>query len=187
VRARLPRAALAATIRLRAHAAAPAAAPAQGIITAAWAGLTSAFFGGSHYNVVGPTGAFFIGFGRAPRRLRRAAWPPRLLSRPRSLSRRRAVGRSVGVFHPVRAVDPAAAGHHGGPDGAVCVAAECVASRCARCAPRRRRSRALAYLAPALSSPGLERYFVFIPSAVMHGFTLGVAFIIAVNQVRRRA
>jgi MFS superfamily sulfate permease-like transporter len=33
----------------------------------------------------------------------------------------------------------------------------------------------------------LERYFVFIPSAVMHGFTLGVAFIIAVNQVRRRA
>jgi len=29
----------------------------------------------------------------------------------------------------------------------------------------------------------LERFFVFIPSAVMHGFTLGVAFIIAVNQL----
>ncbi len=31
------------------------ATPVQGIITAAWAGITSAFFGGSHYNVVGPT------------------------------------------------------------------------------------------------------------------------------------
>jgi sulfate permease, SulP family len=30
---------------------------------------------------------------------------------------------------------------------------------------------------------GLERFFVFIPSAVMHGFTLGVAFIICGNQL----
>jgi len=29
----------------------------------------------------------------------------------------------------------------------------------------------------------LDRFFVFIPSAVMHGFTLGVAFIIALNQL----
>lgn len=32
------------------------ASPVQGIITACWAGLVSALFGGSHYNVVGPTG-----------------------------------------------------------------------------------------------------------------------------------
>jgi hypothetical protein len=32
------------------------ATPVQGIITAAWAGLVSAMFGGSHYNIVGPTG-----------------------------------------------------------------------------------------------------------------------------------
>jgi hypothetical protein len=36
------------------------ASPVQGIITAAWAGLTSAALGGSHYNVVGPTGEFEI-------------------------------------------------------------------------------------------------------------------------------
>ncbi len=30
--------------------------PVQGIITAAWAGLVSALTGGSHYNIVGPTG-----------------------------------------------------------------------------------------------------------------------------------
>ena len=33
------------------------ATPVQGIITACWAGGVSAAFGGSHYNVVGPTGA----------------------------------------------------------------------------------------------------------------------------------
>jgi MFS superfamily sulfate permease-like transporter len=37
------------------------ATPVQGVITAAWAGLTSSLFGGSHYNVVGPTGACFCG------------------------------------------------------------------------------------------------------------------------------
>ena len=31
--------------------------PTAGIITAIWAGLLAALFGGSHYNVVGPTGA----------------------------------------------------------------------------------------------------------------------------------
>ena len=33
------------------------ATPVQGIITAVWAGSASAIFGGSHYNIVGPTGA----------------------------------------------------------------------------------------------------------------------------------
>jgi SulP family sulfate permease len=33
------------------------ASPVQGIITACWAGLVSAIAGGSHYNIVGPTGA----------------------------------------------------------------------------------------------------------------------------------
>ncbi len=33
------------------------ATPTMGIITAIWAGLFSSMFGGSHYNVVGPTGA----------------------------------------------------------------------------------------------------------------------------------
>lgn len=31
--------------------------PVMGIITAFWAGLMASFFGGSHYNIVGPTGA----------------------------------------------------------------------------------------------------------------------------------
>jgi SulP family sulfate permease len=33
------------------------ATPTMGIITAIWAGFFAAFFGGSHYNIVGPTGA----------------------------------------------------------------------------------------------------------------------------------
>ena len=33
------------------------ATPTQGIITAFWAGLLSAFLGGSNFNIVGPTGA----------------------------------------------------------------------------------------------------------------------------------
>jgi SulP family sulfate permease len=32
------------------------ATPVQGIITACWAGVVSAIAGGSHYNIVGPTG-----------------------------------------------------------------------------------------------------------------------------------
>lgn len=36
------------------------ATPVQGIITAAWAGIVSALTGGSHYNIVGPTGAYLI-------------------------------------------------------------------------------------------------------------------------------
>ncbi len=43
---------LAVTLAVASH-----ATPVQGVITAIWAGLTSSFFGGSHYNVIGPTGA----------------------------------------------------------------------------------------------------------------------------------
>ncbi len=37
------------------------ATPVQGIITACWAGLVSAIAGGSHYNIVGPTGEWVTG------------------------------------------------------------------------------------------------------------------------------
>ena len=95
--------------------------PVQGIITAAWAGLTSAVFGGSHYNVVGPTGAlsgilseFSVEYGPG--------------------------------IQPLLAVLA----------GLICL------------------------LVWVLR---LERFFVFVPGAVMHGFTLGVALIIALNQL----
>ena len=45
------------------------ATPVQGIITAAWAGLVASVMGGSHYNIVGPTGAWR---GVRPRTVRAA-------------------------------------------------------------------------------------------------------------------
>jgi MFS superfamily sulfate permease-like transporter len=97
------------------------ATPVQGIITAAWAGMVSAIFGGSHYNIVGPTGAlsgilsyFSVKYGEA--------------------------------IQPLLALLV----------GLVCL------------------------IVWALS---LHKYFTFIPGAVMHGFTLGVAFIIGLNQI----
>lgn len=97
------------------------ASPVQGIITAAWAGLVSAFLGGSHYNVVGPTGAlsgilsqFSVRYGAS--------------------------------IQPLLAI-------------------------------------LAGLIAAVVYLTRLERYFVFIPGAVMHGFTLGVAFIIAFNQI----
>ena len=94
---------------------------AQGIITGSWAGLVAAIFGGSHYNIVGPTGAL-----------------SGVLS---SFSIRYGPG-----IQPVLAI----------------------------------MAGLMSLLVWLLR---LERFFVFIPSAVMHGFTLGVAFIIAVNQL----
>lgn len=97
------------------------ATPVQGIITAAWAGLSSAVLGGSHYNVVGPTGALsgiLSGFS--------VRYGPDVQPILAMLSG--VFCFMVWVFH-------------------------------------------------------LERYFVFIPGAVMHGFTLGVAFIITMNQL----
>jgi len=97
------------------------ATPVQGIITACWAGLVSAAFGGSHYNVVGPTGAlsgilsyYSVKYGPA--------------------------------IQPLLAVIT----------GFMCV---------------------LVWLS------GVYKYLVFIPGAVMHGFTMGVAFIISANQI----
>jgi SulP family sulfate permease len=97
------------------------ATPVQGIITACWAGLFSAIFGGSHYNIVGPTGALsgILSFYSV------------------------VYGSDI---QPILAI----------LTGLMCL---CVyASR-------------------------LDKYLVFIPSAVMHGFTMGVAFIIAANQL----
>jgi SulP family sulfate permease len=97
------------------------ATPTMGIITAVWAGLFAAIFGGSHYNIVGPTGAlsgllaayaFTHGVGSLPM-----------------------IGVIVGV---------------------------------------------LVLLAWALK---LERWLVFVPGSAIHGFTLGVAFIISLNQL----
>jgi len=97
------------------------ATPVQGVITAVWAGLVSALFGGSHYNIVGPTGAlsgvlnyYSVKFG------------PAVL--------------------PLLAV-------------------------------------AAGLLSLGVWAARLDRYLIFVPSAVMHGFTLGVAFIISANQL----
>lgn len=95
--------------------------PVAGIITAVWAGSMSAFFGGSHFNVVGPTGALSTTLGMLSHHFGNSILP--------------LIALLGGLF-----------------------------------------SLTVYFLR-------LERFFVFIPSAVMHGFTLGVAFIIAFNQL----
>lgn len=95
--------------------------PTAGIITAVWAGLVASIFGGSNYNIVGPTGAL------------------------------------SGIL-------AAYALTHGAdilPMLAIVVGVATL----------------VAYLFK------LERYLVFIPAGTIHGFTLGVAFIIALNQL----
>ena len=96
------------------------ASPVVGIVTAIWAGLIASIFGGSNFNIVGPTGAlsgiialYVIKYGAG------MLAPLAILS---------------GVFILI------------------------------------------AYLLR------LERYLVFIPGSAIHGFTLGVAFIIGLNQ-----
>ncbi|MBI2471465.1 MAG: SulP family inorganic anion transporter [Planctomycetes bacterium] len=97
------------------------ASPLMGIITAVWAGIIAAIFGGSNYNIVGPTGAlsgmlaaFAINYGYA------------------SLPMLAIVsGIIIIVFFTLR----------------------------------------------------FEKYIVLIPSSVVHGFTLGVALIIGLNQL----
>lgn len=95
--------------------------PTAGIITAIWAGLLASIFGGSKFNVVGPTGAlsgilaaYALGFG--------ADTLPML-----------AIVSGMFIL--------------------------------------------LAYFLR------LERFLVFVPASTIHGFTLGVAFIIAANQL----
>ncbi len=97
------------------------ATPVIGIITAIWAGLIAALFGGSNFNIVGPTGA-----------LSGIIATYVLLH---GLSTLPVLAILVGVFILV------------------------------------------AYFLK------LERYLILIPSSVIHGFTLGVAFIIGFGQL----
>lgn len=94
--------------------------PLIGIITAVWAGLIASVFGGSNYNVVGPTGAL------------------------------------SGLI----AAYVVAHGTSGLPTLTVIAGLIILAAYALR----------------------LERYLIFIPSSVINGFTLGVAFTIAFGQ-----
>ncbi|MDR3550135.1 MAG: solute carrier family 23 protein [Candidatus Babeliales bacterium] len=95
--------------------------PIQGIITGIWAGLIASFFGGSNFNIVGPTGALS------------------------------GIIASHAIIHGAQSV-----------------------SMVALCAG------IFILIAYALK---WERFIVFIPSSVIHGFTLGIALIIALNQL----
>lgn len=97
------------------------ATPMMGIITAIWAGLFAAAFGGSRFNVVGPTGALS------------------------GILAAFALQNGVEML-PILSI----------ASGAVILAVYFLQ---------------------------WERYIVFIPSSVTHGFTLGVAFIIGLNQL----
>jgi len=95
--------------------------PVAGIITAIWAGFFAALFGGSNYNIVGPTGAL------------------------------------SGILATYAFL-------HGAPSLAVLAIAVGI----------------VVLISWALR---LERYLVFIPANTIQGFTLGVAFIIGMNQL----
>lgn len=95
--------------------------PTAGIITAIWAGLLAAIFGGSHYNIVGPTGALS------------GILAAYALTNGASALSMLAIVSGVFIF--------------------------------------------IAYIFK------LERFLVFVPASTVHGFTLGVAIIIAGNQL----
>lgn len=97
------------------------ATPLMGIITGVWAGLVASFFGGSNFNIVGPTGALS------------------------------GILAMFAITHGVDALP------------ALAVA-----------------SGVIILVSFALR---LEKYIILIPSSVIHGFTLGVAFIIGLNQL----
>ncbi len=94
--------------------------PVVGIITAFWAGIIAAIFGGSKFNIVGPTGAL------------------------------------SGILASYAIA-------HGSSSLAMLAVVAGIMTL-------------VAYFFK------LERYLVFVPSSTIHGFTLGVAFIIALNQ-----
>jgi SulP family sulfate permease len=94
--------------------------PVAGIITAIWAGLVASLFGGSNYNIVGPTGALS------------------------GLIAAFVIANGVELLPSLAIVT-----------GFIVIAA---------------------YLIKA------EKYLVLIPASTIHGFTLAVAFIIALNQ-----
>lgn len=96
-------------------------APIAGIITGIWAGLIASLFGGSNFNIIGPTGA-----------LSGIIASHALLHGTQSISM---VAILAGIFILI------------------------------------------AYVLE------WERFIVFIPSSVIHGFTLGIAFIIGLNQL----
>lgn len=96
------------------------ATPLIGIITAVWAGVLAAIFGGSNYNITGPTGA---------------------------------LSGVIGTYVLLHGIE-------GLPTLAILVGIIVL----------------LAYIFK------LERFLILIPSSVIHGFTLGVAFIIGLNQ-----
>lgn len=95
--------------------------PTAGIITAIWAGLMASIFGGSNYNIVGPTGALS------------GILAAYALTHGASALSMLAIVSAVFIF--------------------------------------------ISYIFK------LERYLVFIPASTVHGFTLGVAFIIGLNQM----
>jgi hypothetical protein len=95
--------------------------PVAGIVTAFWAGIIAALCGGSHYNIVGPTGALSGVLMAASSKYGEAILP----------------------FLSITA-------------GLLCF---------------------LVWIF------NIDRYVMFIPSSVIHGFTLGVAFIIGLNQL----
>lgn len=97
------------------------ASPVMGIVTAIWAGLIASIFGGSNFNVVGPTGAL------------------------------------SGIL-------AAYAMTHGQESLAMLAIL----------------SGAIILAASALK---LQKYLVFVPGSAVHGFTLGVAFIIGLNEL----
>lgn len=97
------------------------ATPIIGIITAIWAGLIAAAFGGSNFNIVGPTGALS------------------------------GVVATYVILHGVSGLPMLAL-----IAGILIIAAYFLK---------------------------LERYLILIPSSVIHGFTLGVAFIIGLGQL----
>ncbi len=97
------------------------ATPMSGIITAVWAGLLAALFGGSHFNVVGPAGAL------------------------------------SGILAAYALV-------HGADTLAIVALIAGI----------------FILISWALK---LERFLVFVPGSTIHGFTLSVAIIIALNQL----
>jgi sulfate permease, SulP family len=95
--------------------------PVIGVMTAIWAGLMAAAFGGSNFNIVGPTGA---------------------------------LSGIIATFVFTQGID-------GVPMLAIVAGVAILAAYFLR----------------------LERYLILVPSSVIHGFTLGVAFIIGLNQL----
>ncbi len=95
--------------------------PVIGVMTAIWAGVIAAVFGGSNFNIVGPTGA---------------------------------LSGIIATFVFTQGVENV-------PMLAIVAGIAILAAYFLR----------------------LERYLILVPSSVIHGFTLGVAFIIGLNQL----